>query len=147
MLRSEASTPVTEKPSRAIGSASRPPPQPMSRRRKPVNGRRSDGSRPNRCSACSRMKPSRTGLNLCSGANFPFGSHHSAAMRENFSTWAGSTEEVIVIAPLIPVIPDGLKGDPGPRAIRAALGPGSPLRFGRDDAADRGCIAAVVRRR
>ena len=40
MLRSAASTPTTSAPRRAIGSASRPPPQPMSSRRRPSNGRR-----------------------------------------------------------------------------------------------------------
>ena len=34
------------------------------------------------------MKASRTGLNLCSGANLPAGSHHSAAMAENLATSA-----------------------------------------------------------
>src|SRR5258708_6892642 len=92
MLRSEASKPVTLKPSRAMGSESRPPPQPMSSRVRPSNGRRALGSRPNRCSAWSRMKVRRTGLNLCSGANLPFGSHHSAAIFENRSTSAGSME-------------------------------------------------------
>jgi hypothetical protein len=36
------------------------------------------------------MNDSRTGLNLCRGANLPLGSHHSAAMREKRSTSAGS---------------------------------------------------------
>ena len=53
----------------------------MSSRRRPSNGARAVASRPNRASACSRMKSSRTGLNWCSGPNLPFGSHHSAAMR------------------------------------------------------------------
>ncbi len=42
------------------------------------------------------MKPSRTGLNLCNGANLPAGSHHSSASAENFATSAGSTEDVVV---------------------------------------------------
>src|SRR5437899_9792327 len=96
MLRSEASTPTTWNPSRVMGSESRPPPQPMSSSRSPSNGRRAFGSRANRCSAWSRMKASLVGLNLCRGANLPFGSHHSAAIRENRSTSAGSMEDLAV---------------------------------------------------
>src|SRR6266481_9999580 len=92
MLRSEASTPTTANPSRDMGSDNNPPPQPMSSSRKPSNGRRALGSRSNRCSAWSRMNASRVGLNLCSGANLPFGSHHSAAIFENRSTSAASME-------------------------------------------------------
>ena len=36
------------------------------------------------------MKARRQGLNTCSGANLPLGSHHSAAMAENRATSAGS---------------------------------------------------------
>lgn len=90
MLFSEASTAVTVKPSRAIGSLSRPPPQPTSSSLSPSNGVRVLPSRSNRARACSRMKPSRQGLNTCSGANLPRGSHHSAAMAENRATSAGS---------------------------------------------------------
>lgn len=39
------------------------------------------------------MKARRTGLNLCSGANLPLGSHHSAAMAEKRATSSGSMEE------------------------------------------------------
>src|SRR6516225_3747023 len=39
------------------------------------------------------MKPRRTGLNLCSGANLPFGFHQSSARREKRSTSAASTLE------------------------------------------------------
>ena len=40
----------------------------------------------------TRMKASRTGLNLCRGANLPVGSHHSAAMAENLATSTGSMD-------------------------------------------------------
>ena len=52
-------------------------------------------SRPKWAAASARMKPSRTGLNLCRGANLPVGSHHSAAMAENLATSAGSMEAVM----------------------------------------------------
>src|SRR5450432_4488607 len=94
MFRSEASTPTTANPSRDMGSDSRPPPQPISSSRRPSKGRRAFGSRPNRCRAWSRMKLSRVGLNLCSGANLPLGSHHSAAIFENRSTSAGSMDDL-----------------------------------------------------
>jgi hypothetical protein len=48
------------------------------------------------------MKPSRTGLNLCSTAMLPRGSHHSAASAEKRATAASSTVEawadVVVLA-------------------------------------------------
>ena len=90
MFFSEASIAVTEKPSRAIGSLSSPPPQPMSSRERPSNGAFADPSRSNRFRACSRMKARRQGLNTGSGANLPFGSHHSAAIAETRATSAGS---------------------------------------------------------
>src|SRR6187402_853559 len=37
------------------------------------------------------MKPMRAGLSRCSGANLPFSSHHSSAMREKRSISAAST--------------------------------------------------------
>src|SRR5918994_1838804 len=43
----------------------------------------------------------RTGLNLCSTANLPCGSHHSAARRENFSTSRGSTEGAPSVFPAV----------------------------------------------
>jgi hypothetical protein len=91
MFFAEASRPVTSAPSRAIGSETSPPPQPTSRSLSPSSGRRAAPSRPNASQIVSRRKVSRTGLNRCSGANLPSGSHHSAAMAENFSTSSGST--------------------------------------------------------
>src|SRR6266851_2125514 len=71
-----------------------PPPQPMSRRRKPESASSRLASRPNRRQAAALMKPSRTGLNRCSTAIRPRGSHHSAASAEKRSTSAASTVEL-----------------------------------------------------
>src|SRR5690606_28643832 len=72
-------------------SASSPPPQPMSRRRRPSNGAIALASRPNLANARPRLKARRTGLNMGRGANLAEGPHHSAAMREKRSTSWGST--------------------------------------------------------
>src|SRR5690349_17806300 len=96
MFLAEGSTPVTAKPRRAIGSLSSPPPQPMSRSANPPNGFRLLGSRPKCPATVSRMNVSRTGLNLCSGANLPVGSHHSSASAENLATSASSTVESLI---------------------------------------------------
>ena len=75
-------------PRRAIGSETSPPPQPISSRRKPSKAVffRLRAAKSKWRSAMSRMKRSRTGLNLWSGLNLPFGSHHSSAMAVNFAT-------------------------------------------------------------
>jgi len=52
----------------------------MSRTLKPFNGFSARGSKPKCAAARSRMKVKRGGLSLCSGANFPAGSHHSSAI-------------------------------------------------------------------
>src|SRR5882724_3751110 len=90
MLRSTASMAVTRAPSRVIGSASRPPPQPMSSSFRSAKGRGASGSRPWRAATRSRMKAMRVGLNLCSGRNLPWGSHQASAMAANFAVSAGS---------------------------------------------------------
>src|SRR4051812_36764450 len=92
MFFSEASAPVTAKPSRAMGSDSSPPPQPMSSSESPSKGRKDRPSRPKWAATSVRIKDRRTGLNLCRGENFPAGSHHSAAMAENLATSLGSNE-------------------------------------------------------
>ena len=92
MFFSEGSTPVIEAPSRDIGSVKSPPPQPMSRKRRPLKGSRSRGSRASLAVTCSLMNCSRTGLNTCSTPNLPLGFHHSAAMAENLATSDGSRE-------------------------------------------------------
>ncbi|MNE67089.1 hypothetical protein D3C80_1626790 [compost metagenome] len=75
---------------RRIGSAIRPPPQPMSIRLRPANGARVRMSRSKCAAARSRTNFSRAGLKRCRGANGPFGSHHSAAWAEKRATSAGS---------------------------------------------------------
>src|SRR5690606_2719207 len=79
-------------PSRRIGSAISPPPQPTSRSVRPANGARVRTSRPKRSAARSRTKASRAGLKRCRGANGPSASHHSAAWAEKRATSAGSIE-------------------------------------------------------
>ena len=74
-----------------MGSQSRPPPLPISRIRMPFSGSTDLGSRSKRRHNSSRIYWIRTGLNLCSGLNFPSGSHHSSAMAANFSISAAST--------------------------------------------------------
>ena len=87
---------MTANPSRAIGSHSRPPPQPMSSRLSPSNGARAFGiaAEPGQGLLADEAQPA--GLNRCSGANLPFGSHHSAAMAENRSTSSASMLEAAV---------------------------------------------------
>ena len=85
--------PVTWAPSRAIGSQISPPPQPISSSDRPCRGCPTADRAAKWAAARSRMKPRRTGLSRCSGANLPRGSHHSSAMRAKRSTSAGSTVE------------------------------------------------------
>src|SRR5918995_673574 len=73
----------------------------------------------------------RTGLNLCSTANLPCGSHHSAARRENFSTSRGSTEGALSVFPAV----NGASLDAWlpvyPKNVMPGLDPGihSPILF------------------
>jgi hypothetical protein len=62
----------------------------------------------------------------CSGANLPFGSHHSAAIRENRSTSAGSMEDglrgcpIAPASPFVAVVARRMKGGATPVAAFAA---------------------------
>src|SRR6266508_2015027 len=96
-------------PRRANGSLKMPAPQPMSRMRKPDRQSSCLPSRANRRPAASLMKPSRTGLNLCSTPILPRGFHHSAASAEKRSTSAWSTVEPRAGFMLIAI-------DPAPKA-------------------------------
>src|SRR6266536_1191731 len=95
MLLADGSAPTTEAPSRARGSDNRPPPQPISRMRKPARQSSRPASRPNCRQAGSRMKRSRIGLIRCSMRILPRGSQNSAASAENRATSAGSTLELV----------------------------------------------------
>src|SRR5690606_29496602 len=75
----------------ASGSHNKPPPQPTSTMLRPSKGRIRLPSRPNCARRCSRMKPSRTGLNLWIGLNLPSGFHHSSAMAVNLLISASLT--------------------------------------------------------
>src|SRR5215471_12880453 len=86
-----------------------PPPQPMSSTRSPASASSRRSSRAKCWHATCLMKASRIGLNLCSMAIGPRGSHHSAARAEKRATSAASTVEPPTgFAP--PVI------DPSPKA-------------------------------
>src|SRR5260221_7481830 len=106
MHAGDGSMPVTAKPRRAKGSDSSPPPQPMSSKERPENGEMALGARVKCDIDVWRIKPRRTGLNLCSGANLPAGFHHSAASAVNLATSEGSSEAAWAVAcsikPLLP---------------------------------------------
>jgi len=91
IAEASASIPVTAKPSRVIGSATRPPPQPMSSSRKPSNGRSVRGSRPRDVSSWRRMKSRRAGFIRWSGRKLPSGSHQPALCAAKRSMSSGST--------------------------------------------------------
>ena len=81
------SMPVTRAPSRASGSATRPPPHPTSSTERPWSGLMPpSGGRLKWCISASRMKRSRAGPCWCSGRNLPLGSHHAPASRSKRST-------------------------------------------------------------
>lgn len=80
-----ASIPITSAPILAMGSHSSPPPHPTSSILSPFRGLCSFGFLLNFWHICSFMYFSLMGLNLWSGLNFPFSSHHSFASLANFS--------------------------------------------------------------
>src|SRR5210317_375331 len=84
MLVLDASIPVTFPPILAIGSHNKPPPQPTSKILNLEKDKFFSVFNLKCCEIFFIKYSCRTGLNLCKGANFPFGFHHSDARSENF---------------------------------------------------------------
>src|ERR1700730_5620062 len=108
MLGTAGSAPMPCAPRRASGSLRMPPPQPISRMRRPLRLSSRLGSRSNRRQAASLMNPSPTGVNLCTMPILPPGSHQSAARAAKRATSAGSTVglSVAVVAATVILLSD-----------------------------------------
>src|SRR5215470_3955117 len=89
------------------------------------------------------MKPIRTGLSRCNGANLPAGFHHSSAMRENRSTSAGSTvvSAGSAMAALDPLGADGVYTALSSRSMARIV-----LKFGGTSVRDTERINKVARK-
>src|SRR5271167_573310 len=120
MLGSAASMAVTANPRRAMGSATSPPPQPISSRRRPSKGVRFRESRPKWAASPSRRNCSRAGLSLWSGAIDPSGSHHVSASAEKRSISSRS------------MVPAGWAMGPVLMTFRCGIGASLPRSRGRE---------------